>query len=113
MRFLISAVALFAAATAAVAATDDELRAKIVGNWADTEACKDGYLMFNPDGTFVSKAPEGSAPDDDLKGNYVIKDGTLSGQTPEFEMPTLAISFDGEKLVMGAGPSADILVRCK
>jgi hypothetical protein len=117
MRSFLVALALFAGVTAAAAAaapaTDDELKAKILGNWADTDSCKDGYLMFNADGTFVSKAPEGSPPDEDLTGNYVIKDGHLSGKTPEFEMPTVAISFDGEKLVMGTGPSADILVHCQ
>jgi hypothetical protein len=116
MRFIVSGLAFLAvvmAAALAAAAPDDELKMKIVGNWGDTDACSDGYLIFNADGTFVSKAPEGSPPDDDLKGNYTIVDGKLSGKTADFEMPTIAISFDGDKLVMGTGPDAQALVHCK
>jgi hypothetical protein len=113
MRFVFSFLALVALAIPAAAATDNELKVKIVGNWADTEDCKEGYLMFNADGTFASVAPAGSSPDDDLKGTYTITDGKLTGTTPQFEMPTIAISFDGEKLVMGAGPTADVLQHCK
>ena len=113
MRFALTALAFFAAVTAAAAATDDEIKAKLVGQWADTESCKEGSLIFNADGTFISKAPEGSPPDEDLKGNFTITGGKLTGKTPDFEMPTVAISFDGDKLVMGEGQTADILVRCK
>ena len=113
MRSVLTALTLFAAVASAAAATDDELKAKIVGNWADTDMCKDGYLVFNADGTFVSKAPQGSPPDDDFKGTYTIVDGKLAGKTSAFEMPTVAVNFDGDKLVMGTGPTADILIHCK
>jgi hypothetical protein len=114
MRLVLSALICFAAATAASAATPDaDIKVKIVGSWADTESCKDGSLVFNMDGTFVSKAPDGSPPDDDLKGNYTIAGGKLMGKAEAIEMPTVAIDFDGEKLLMGDPPNQDILIRCK
>jgi hypothetical protein len=113
MRLAVSVFAVLATATAALAATDAELKTMIVGNWADSESCKDGYLMFNADGSFVSKAPEGSPADDDFTGTYTILDGKLSGKTSAFEMPTVPISFDAGKLVMGAAPNQDTLMHCK
>jgi hypothetical protein len=113
MRLVLSALVLVAFAIPAAAATDAELKVMIVGNWADSGVCADGYLMFNADGTFSSVAPAGSPPEDDLKGTYTITDGKLAGMTPEFEMPTIPITFDGEKLIMGAGPTADTLMHCK
>ena len=48
MRAAILAFALVQGLTvAAYAATDGELRQKIVGRWGDTAACAEGILQFN------------------------------------------------------------------
>jgi hypothetical protein len=113
MRALSTAAVLIATVTAAAAATDAELKTMIVGHWADTDSCSDGALVFNADGTFVSQAPDGSPPDDNLTGTYTIMDGKLAGKAGAIEMPTVPIKFDGMKLLMGSDPSADVLVPCK
>jgi hypothetical protein len=114
MRLILSTVVLLATAAAAGAAVSDaDIKTKIVGNWADTDSCKDGYLVFNADGTFSSKGPTGTPPEDDLIGTYTIVNGKLAGQAGAVQMPTITIDFNGEKLVMGDGPDADTLVHCK
>jgi hypothetical protein len=113
MRILVPALFLLSAVIPAAAATDDEIKTKIVGSWADTDSCKDGALVFNADGTFASKGPDGSPPEDTLLGTYTIVGGKLNGQAGSIQMPTVALNFDGEKLLMGDAPNADILVHCK
>jgi len=114
MRSVLSTLVLLASVAVATAATSDaDIKTKIVGNWADTDSCKDGYLVFNADGTFASKGPTGSPPEDDLSGMYTIVNGKLSGQAGPVQMPTVTVDFDGEKLVMGDGPDADKLVHCR
>jgi hypothetical protein len=114
MRPVLFTLVLLATATAAAAAASDtDIKTKIVGNWADTDSCKDGYLAFNADGTFASKGPTGSPPEDDLTGTYSIVNGKLAGQAGAVQMPTVSVDFDGEKLIMGDGPDADKLVHCK
>ena len=115
MRLVLSTLVLLATVAAAGAAntSDADIKTKIVGNWADTDSCKDGYLVFNADGTFASKGPTGSPPEDDLNGNYTILNGKLTGQAGSVQMPTVSVDFNGEKLIMGDGADADILVHCK
>jgi hypothetical protein len=113
MRVTISAFVLFATFATAFAATDAELKVKIVGAWGPTEGCEDGPLVFGADGSFAIRPPPGSS-DPELKGTYTIMDGKLAGKTPQFDMDTIPVGFDGDKLVMGApGPDADVLVKCK
>src|SRR3954463_8740210 len=114
MRLVLLPLVLFATVTAAAAAaTDAEIKTKIVGSWADTDSCKDGSLVFNADGTFASKGPEGTPPEDTLTGTYTITGGKLNGQAGAIQMPSVTINFDGEKMLMGDAPDADILVHCK
>jgi len=113
MRILLPALFVLASVAGAVAATDDEIKTKNVGSWADTDSCKDGSLVFNADGTFASKGPEGTPPEDTLTGTYTITGGKLNGQAGAIQMPSVTINFDGEKMLMGDAPDADILVHCK
>ncbi len=112
MRLSVSAVALLATVAFAFAATDAEIKTKIVGSWGPTETCEDGPLVFKADGSFALQPPPGSS-DPELAGTYMIMDGQLSGKTAMFTMDTLPISFDGDKLVMGPASDPDVLVRCK
>ena len=114
MRLVLVPLVFFATVTlAAAAATDAEIKTRIVGSWADTDSCTEGALVFNADGTFASKGPAGTPPEGDLMGTYTIVNGKLAGQAGAVQMPTISIDFDGEKLIMGDGADADILVHCK
>jgi hypothetical protein len=114
MRFVVTAFALLATIATAAAATDAELKAKIVGSWGPTDTCEDGPLVFGADGSFALKGPPGTPAEQELTGTFTIVDGKLAGKTPQFDMDTVPVSFDGDKLIMGApGPDADVLVKCK
>jgi hypothetical protein len=112
MRAGFSALALLIAATvAASAATDAEIGQKIVGSWGDDAACVKGMLVFNADGTFLSKDKEDNA---DFNGTYSIADGRLNGKVGDNAMPEMVVSFEEEMLVLAAGGSgrSDRLTRC-
>jgi hypothetical protein len=100
-------------------ATDDQLRAMIVGTWSDPGGCAIVTVVFKADGTFAS-----GYIGYQLIGTYQIVNGQIvgkhdmpqSGDGPGGEMKTLSIRFDSGKLVMfdpatGANPD-DSLTRC-
>jgi hypothetical protein len=112
MRIIPVALAfVLTGATAAFAVSDVELRTKIVGTWSDTAECAAGMLVFNADGTFVSR-DTGSSEADALRGTYQIEDGKLNGKAEDHDMPEVTVSFDGETLVMAAAGDTDRLTRC-
>ena len=116
MRLLFATLALLAFVNSAYAASDAEIKAKLLGSWGTGEACKEGSLTFKADGTFVSKAGAGGGPDDDLLGTYAVVDGKLKGRAGEIEMPTLSIRFQNDTLMLldDEDPDyGDTLVRCK
>ena len=104
MKTLLLALALTATGLApALAATDAELRAEIVGKWGLDQAC-DNFLIFNEDGTFS---------DGEGGGTYAIEDGMLSGQSANGAMPVMAVSFeDGMLVLTGSGGRAEKASRC-
>ncbi len=111
MRAGLSALAFLFVATAAHAATDDELRQKIVGTWGKSAACAKGQLAFTVDGNFSSRDADGTSK---LEGTYDITDGMLNGKVGGDAMPEMAVSFDTETLVLLAMGSSDPdrLTRC-
>jgi hypothetical protein len=113
MRTVLPTLAiLLASAPAAFAVTDAELKTKIVGTWGDNPTCAEGVLVFNADGTFVSRATGGADAADELKGTYEISGGKLNGKAEDHDMPEMTVSFDGETLVMASSGNVDRLNRC-
>jgi hypothetical protein len=119
MRFVYPAVlpalALLATITSALAATDDDLKTKIVGAWAPSADCSQGSLVFNANGTFASKPPTGAG--DELDGTYSIVNGVLAGVAGSVTMPAVTVSFDamgGLILTDSTDPTnPDMLMHCK
>ena len=112
MRVTLPALAfLLASVVAASATSDDDLRKMIVGTWGDSSDCAKGVLVFNSDGTFLSRDNSTDA-NDELKGTYEISDGKLSGKAEDHDMPEMTVSFDGETLVMASSGNVDRLNRC-
>jgi hypothetical protein len=114
MRLLLPTLMLLATVGSAAAASDDDIKAKIVGSWAPSDSCAGGALVFNADGTFASKPPAGGG--DELDGTYSIVNGELAGVAGSIKMPTVAVTFDGEKLVLtdATDPTnPDTLIHCK
>ena len=112
MRAVVPALAcLLAASSAAMATTDIELRQMIVGSWGESAACADGAIVFNADGTFLSRDKD-SNPDNQLNGTYEISDGKLNGKAEDHDMPEVTVGFDGEVLVMASEGNIDRLTRC-
>ncbi len=110
MRAGLPAFALLLLATAvAHAATDDEIRQKLIGSWGDTSACAKGALVFNADGTFAAKEADGSSR---FEGTFEIKDGKLNGLVDKDAMPEMGIAFEEDTLVMSGPDAPDKLVRC-
>ncbi len=113
MSAAFSCLVLLATATVALAAppADDVIRQKIVGSWGDTPACAEGSLTFNQDGSFSSKAADGS---DRVSGTYTIDGGRLSGKNGDNSMPVVLVDFDGEALLLDDGSgNPDRLARCQ
>jgi hypothetical protein len=96
----------------ALAVTDAELKTKIVGTWGSEATCAEGVMVFNADGTFLSRSTGGAGAADELQGSYEISGGKLNGKAEDHEMPELTVSFDAETLVMASGGHVDRLVRC-
>lgn len=111
MRAVFPALALLlATGAAAMAVTDAELRTKIVGSWGETAACTEGALVFNADGSFVSKDKD---PTNQVGGTYQIGGGKLNGKAEDHDMPEMTVGFDRETLVLSnIGGNADRLARC-
>ena len=105
-RPLLAASLLAASASLAFAATDDELRAGIVGTWGQDSACTTGTLTFNADGTFALARGE----DSDI-GTWQISGGVLSGATSEgSSRPDVKLRIEGDTLVFGE--MDETLTRC-
>lgn len=98
---------LFAAsASLALAATDEELRALIVGAWGQDATCASGTLTFSADGTFALARGE-----DSDTGTWAISGGVLSGATSEgSSRPDVNRTIEGDTLVFGE--MEETLTRC-
>jgi hypothetical protein len=103
----ILALLLFAAsAPLALAASDDELRAAIVGAWGQDPTCTSGTLTFNADGTFALARGE-----DSDTGTWQISGGLLSGATSDgASRPDVNLTIEGDTLVFGE--MEETLTRC-
>jgi hypothetical protein len=114
MRFTPLALALLIAApTLAHAATDDELKKMLIGQWGETAACTDSVLVFKDDGSFTMDS-DSEDPDSDMAGTYQIKDGVLTGNAEDRDMPAVTLRFEGtDKVYLEAGgKTTDTLIRC-
>jgi hypothetical protein len=101
---------LLCVTAAASAATDDEIRQKIVGVWGESPACAEGRLAFNADKTFSSENAEAASK---IEGGWEIVEGKLKGTVGADPMPEMAVIFEEETLVLaGDGGEPDRLVRC-
>ena len=111
MRALFPVLALLCAATtAASAATDDEIRQKIVGVWGESPACAQGRLAFNADSSFSSRNTDAAS---NVEGTYDITSGKLNGKVGAEAMPEMIVAFDNETLLLASGGGdPDRLVRC-
>ena len=112
-RTLTTLAFLIAGASAASAATDDELRTMLVGTWGQTAACAGMTLTFSDDGTF-SAGKRGDDPAATRKGTYAIKDGKLSGEADGQAMPEVTLSVEGETIYFVAeSGTKETVIRCK
>lgn len=107
-RAAIALSALLLPPTSALAATDAELSARIIGAWGQNDACIDGHLAFSPDGTFaVSQSGRTET------GVWEIRDGVLSGHTDDgSSRPSMLVAYEDGTLVLRAEDDRLILVRC-
>jgi hypothetical protein len=97
----------------ALAATDDELRRQLIGNWAETPQCTGNAVTFNDDGTFVSRDAGTEDPADDRRGTYQVAQGKLTGEADGLPMPEVTIRIEGDRLFFdGQGGSSESAVRC-
>jgi len=111
-RTTVTALALAASASLALAATDDELKQQIVGSWGQDAECAEGALTFAADGTFSLVRPG----DDDETGTWEITDGVLTGTSSDGgEQPASSVTIDGDTLSLGApdgGSRVEKFNRC-
>lgn len=107
-RAAIALSALLLPPTSALAATDAELSARIIGAWGQNDACIDGHLAFSPDGTFaVSQSGRTET------GVWEIRDGVLSGHTDDgSSRPSMLVAYEDGTLVLRAEDDRLILFRC-
>lgn len=111
MRSILISTLMAAAALPAFAATDDELRAAIVGAWGNTEECNASILTFREDGRFQLR--DVSIGVEEPIGNYTITNGRMYGQTGDNVMPEVTLILDGGILYFGnADGSRDRLYPC-
>jgi uncharacterized protein (TIGR03066 family) len=114
MRFTPLALALLIAAPAlAHAATDDDLKKQLIGRWGETAACTDSVLTFKEDGSFTMQSGDDD-PDSDMAGTYQIKNGVMTGQAEDRDMPAVTLRFEGTDKVFleSDGKTTDTLIRC-
>ena len=111
MGRIIPAIALLAVATpvsVALAATDAELSAEIVGAWGQDTACRDGRLAFAADGTFTLTQGERTE-----SGHWTIRDGSLTGGTDDgSSRPRMLVAFEDGALVLSNVDARQVLIRC-
>jgi hypothetical protein len=106
-RTVVAALGLVAFSSLALAATDDELKARIVGAWGQDPVCAEGSLTFAADGTFTIEM----TGDDPEKGTWSIADGVLTGT----DQPTSSVAIDGDTLSLGdpeGGGRVETFNRC-
>ena len=107
----LAALLLAAASSTAFAATDDELRAQIVGAWGADAACAEASLVFNADGTFSIN--EGGTDVAGRPGTWSIANGILSGATADGAMPDVMLRIEEAKLYFEEGGQVvNELTRC-
>jgi len=107
MRTALAALALAAATTFALAATDEELRERIVGPWGKDAGCAQGALTFNADGTFALVRPG----NDPATGTWQIAEGVLTGTG----QPASTVAIEGATLSLGdpeGGGGLETFTRC-
>ncbi|MCB1487512.1 MAG: hypothetical protein KDJ88_08645 [Bauldia sp.] len=108
---LLACTMLAAGGLSAMAATDDELLAQIIGSWSETNVCAGSTLTFAADGGFILVI-DGQDPADQTGGSFKIVDGVLTGDTPDGAMPPASISIDGDRLSVESGGETMVLTRC-
>lgn len=110
IRPILTALLLAASASLACAATDEELKAEIVGAWGQDAACTSGTLTFNGDGTFSL------ARDDRAEtGTWQITGGVLSGATADgSSRPDVKVRIEGDSLHLDGTDETpgETLTRC-
>ena len=107
----LAAILLASASSLALAATDDELRAQIVGAWGADAACANASLVFNADGTFSIN--EGATDATSRPGTWSIANGVLSGATADGAMPDVTLRIEEAKLYFEEGGQVvNELTRC-
>ena len=107
MRTTLAALAFAATTTFALAATDEELRERIVGPWGQDAACARGALTFDADGTFAIVRPD----DDPETGTWEIAGGVLTGTG----QPASTVTIEGTTLSLGdpeGGGRLETFTRC-
>ena len=112
MRRIVTAIALLAVIpplSAAFAATDAELSARIVGTWGSEASCHNGRLAFAADGTFtLTQAARTEA------GHWAIEDKGLFGSTDDgSSRPRMLVEFEGDALVLSNMDQRQVLVPCR
>jgi hypothetical protein len=108
---LLACTMLAAGGLSAMAATDDELLAQIIGNWSETNVCAGSTLTFEEGGGFILSI-EGQDPADQTGGSFKIVDGVLTGETPNGAMPAATIRIDGDTLFVESDGETTALTRC-
>ncbi|MFO1184554.1 MAG: hypothetical protein U1E56_07190 [Bauldia sp.] len=110
-----TAVVLGAATGLALAATDAELRLKIVGYWSDNPDCHGAVMVFRGDGSMVQvdfdtkRIPPMITMAD---GTFEIADGRLSGTMNGQAMPTVGLRFEDDRIYFVEGRDESYLVNC-
>jgi len=106
IRPVLAALLFAASAPLALAATDDELKAAIVGAWGQDSTCTSGTLTFNADGTFALAREDRSDT-----GTWTIAGGVLSGTTSDgSSRPDVKLTIEGDTLIFG--DMDETLTRC-
>lgn len=106
-RTAVTALGFVASSSLAIAATDDELKERIVGAWGQDPVCADGSLTFAADGTFTIVMGD----DEPENGTWSIADGVLTGTG----QPASSVTIDGDTLSLGdpeGGGRVETFNRC-
>lgn len=86
-RIALAALALAASTTFALAATDDELRQQILGQWGADAACAEGQVTFNADGSLAVSQPRGY----EATGTWSIDAGVFRSVIGDRAQPDAAL----------------------